>query len=173
MPSEKIIVDGVGIGGLKIRELLTPLSSRGSVIHNFIASFRPTVIALMIGSNDIGETDHAELLNLYLRLISELKSKYGNIKIVATQLLPRYGFAASANYNEKAWNFNQDLAAMTANDNSVTMKFVQFKFPWDLPKGKYLQNKRFFNNGGVHLTEAGYYRLFRDLRQIPINELKN
>ena len=131
---------------------------------------------MLIGSNIIGEIDNAELLNLYLRLISEPKSKYGNIKIVATQLLPRYGFAASANYNGKAWNFNQDLAAMTANDNSVTMKFVQFKFPWDLPKGKYLQNKRFFNNGGVggvHLTEVGYYRLFRDLRQIPINELKN
>ena len=39
--SEEIIVDGVGIGGLKIRELLTPLSSRGSVIHDLITSFRP------------------------------------------------------------------------------------------------------------------------------------
>ena len=108
-----------GGSGLKICELLTPLSRRGSVIHDFIARFRPTVIVLMVGCNDIGQIDNAELLNLYLRLIFKLKRKYGNVRIVVTQLLPRYGTAASGNYNRKAWRFNQDLLYMAARDDST------------------------------------------------------
>ena len=60
---------------------------------------------------------------------------------------------------------------MSAHVDGLKMKFVQFKFPLDSPT-KYQQSRKVFSKDGVHLTSAGYYRLFRSLREIPILELK-
>ena len=126
---------------------------------DFMERFRPDVVMFMIGDNDITDYESRQLLSLYKALIEDWKRKFQLSRIVITQMLPRYGRAASFNYNPKSVDFNRSLLNLARNDSFLWFKFVRFCFPSE-NMSKFCSNRKFIDHKGVHLTPGGHYILY-------------
>ena len=130
LPRHKIEIEMWGFGGLLLEDFNKP-TQRGRAIFDYIEKFKPEVILLMIGCNDVTSLDYSVFMHSYLKLMEELKKRFIGTKIVITQLLPRYGRRAADGYNNKASRINRSLLSVAKRDEFIWMKFVKMYFPME------------------------------------------
>ena len=171
----KVNIDVFGIGGLKLDDFVGVAprfrpSRRGSEIFLRIDAFRPDFLVLLIGDNDVVDNSLAALDFKFNQLIALIRRRFPSVRqVILCQLLPRHGLAGTI-YNDKAGVVNQRLLALSQNNDYVWIKICLFYFPQNDDR-LFRQMARFYRRDGVHLTPAGYYKLYRALRAVVKNSL--
>ena len=129
-------------------------------------SFEPQVLILFIGDNDIDSHTHGEEISSLLQsAISYLKRHFSFVlKIVISQILPRHAnrYVDAVRYNSQASFVNSDLLRWAKGRSARSYCYFQwckFVFPSE-DEECYKRMKRFYLRDGVHLTPAGYHKLF-------------
>ena len=181
----KHTVKCLGVGGLKIRQLIDPNVKHNDKVHTFLATFQPQILMFCIGDNDIKQDSSAEEIINYLHAtVTLLKSRFPCIeKIILCQLLPRHvkvGLSNSKNnaqtnitnsYNVLACTINNEMLKLAERCDQIIYLNCEFIFPSENPD-KFLGMKRFYLDDGIHLNPPGYYQLFRQIKRALIKVIK-
>ena len=154
-----------GSGGLHVRDV--------SSFAGRLAAFKPDIVVLMAGCNDVtADTDPEELAQYILSIASHIQNNCHCKKFVVCQLFPRFWTPQHkyfcVDYNGKAQLVNSILQQETSGMQRVDFwehTFVTFTEPSEQNNEKI---KQFFLPDGVHLTHKGNYRLYRSLRQLML-----
>ena len=169
----KVNIDVFGLGGLRLDDFVGHAPSfrpsrRGSEIFLRIDAFRPYFLVLLIGDNDVADNSLAALDVKFNQLIALIRRRFPSIRqVILCQLLPRHGLAGTI-YNDKASVVNQRLIALSHNNDYVWIKICLFYFPQNNER-LFREMARWYRRDGVHLTPAGYYKLYRALRAVVVN----
>ena len=169
IPISEAEVECVGISGLHAKDVL----KGGKHYRTFDAklrSFKPQILILCIGDNDISEeTLSDEISSLVEVIITKIKKKYTFLeKILVSSILPRYenSHVNHLSYNEQAFQVNQKLCAWAIKQKYSF--FIWNPLPFPNQNMKKYQNFRRSNflRDGVHLSPAGYFKMFRAIRRL-------
>ena len=154
-----------GSGGLRVKDL--------PGFAGQLATFRPDIVVLMVGCNDItADTDPEELALCILTMASQMQRNCQCRALVVCQLFPRF-WAPHHKYFCAGYNGKAELVTAILQRETSQMQGVHFwqhsflTFP-DASDQGIVKMKEFFLPDGVHLAPKGNYRLYRSLRQLML-----
>ena len=138
-------------GGAHVDDLVKPhskglLSAR---LRNTLLSFRPDVVCLLIGDNDVSSDSSAdEIANYIIATASFLRNVYNVDQVILFQLLPRYPAGRSARTNRKVDNYNAIAADINSilKQECVRINFLHF---WDDHDFSFPSTREVRNNNAV------------------------
>ena len=152
-----------GVGGAKIQDLLARRFT------SKVEQFKPFMLVIMIGDNDAVHSSCVDELSAKLVATASYFHRALKVpKICVTQLLPRFSSTSSNDrYNEQAYKIN--LALKEQIKSIEYMSFLQYDFA-RFPTENVERNRtlRRYYIDGVHLSDAGYRKLFKTLRSVVI-----
>ena len=151
-------------GGMKAKDVLSRWQDQ-------LADFRPQLVVLMIGDNDIEKgVDVDGLAGLIHAIASVLLSKrVGAHAVMVGQLMPRfagsyYSYGEANTYNSIAWKVNRALDEALEGAERVFFWSHEFAyFPWEGVKLDEFRSA-FILNDGVHLSKNGNSKLYKSIR---------
>lgn len=134
-----------------------------------IKSFKPTVVILMIGSNDLCNSNMSpELLagNL-IAFAGRLKSKKSVNRVIFAPILPRSRIPFNG-YNKAVHQCNRNLRKLVQTKSHLSnfISFIRFKGFMRLPMEEFYVDR-------IHLSPWGNKILYRNMRSEIIKALKN
>jgi lysophospholipase L1-like esterase len=148
----------LGFGGDKTQNVLWRLE------HSKFQRLKPKVISLMIGTNNSNHFEPQETLAGIQKIISELRFRIPQSKILLHSILPR----GDQNLDKKNLSVNYSLPELADNKNVFFLNLYDKFLNSD---GS--QNTKLYYKDGVHLSDQGYFVWANAMESFISKELKD
>lgn len=179
-PQHDVVFDFVYRGGARVGQVLhggREDNDFADEVQRRINVFRPHVLWLWVGDNDLRVPARGAAEELALRIFNTaatLVARNCSIQFAAIlQLLPRYKGARGnvQYYNTAAAEVNARLLHL-CQQTGRHLYFARANFRFPENWRQYINNRRRFNRGGVHLNALGLRKLMFRLRPAVVIALR-
>ena len=149
-------VEFIGVSGLTISKLRR--------VEHRVRNFKPTVVVVILGDNDIGNGVDQDLLMLRLTAaVTMLKAWAGAAKVIKIDICPRF---CAQSYKYYCASYEEVALAVNAGFREQVGEDVEGIYAWGC-RGLSFHDARQVNwsGDGVHLKAAGNSLLYQGIRK--------